>query len=197
MNFIGYHMEPSQRYCKAIGEHPKILFANREDIREINLDNGEYRPIVSQTRSAIALDYDYQQNSIYYADVAIQKIYQASFDTNVNPLPVVGDDFIDTPDGLAFDWVHKNLYWTDTGLKTVSVVSLGTHEPFMKTLIHMSLDEPRAIVVDPRPDQGWLYWSDWGTESKIERSGLDGSHRQTIVSGDDIQWPNGMTIGKY
>lgn len=38
-----------------------------------------------------------------------------------------------------------------------------------------------------------MYWSDWGVESRIERSGLDGSHRHTIVSFD-VLWPNGLTL---
>ena len=38
-----------------------------------------------------------------------------------------------------------------------------------------------------------MYWSDWGKDAKIERAGLDGSHRQTIVSYD-IKWPNGLTL---
>jgi hypothetical protein len=39
----------------------------------------------------------------------------------------------------------------------------------------------------------WMFWTDWGKEAKIERAGLDGSHRQTIVSYD-IKWPNGLTL---
>lgn len=39
----------------------------------------------------------------------------------------------------------------------------------------------------------WMYWSDWGEEGRIERAGLDGTHRQIIVSFD-IKWPNGLTI---
>lgn len=38
-----------------------------------------------------------------------------------------------------------------------------------------------------------MFWSDWGEEARIERGGLDGSHRQTIVTFD-IKWPNGLTL---
>lgn len=31
------------------------------------------------------------------------------------------DKEIKTPDGLALDWVHGLLFWTDTGLDTVSL----------------------------------------------------------------------------
>ena len=56
---------------------------------------------------------------------------------------------IRTPDGLAFDWVHENLYWTDTGKNCIEVVSLQ-NTAWRKELITQNLDEPRAIVVDPR-----------------------------------------------
>lgn len=68
---------------------------------------------------------------------------------------------LSTPDGLAYDWVHKNLYWTDTGNNRIDVVNIHSDSlhashvgPLMrKTLINTNLDEPRAIVVDPRDKQ--------------------------------------------
>ena len=38
-----------------------------------------------------------------------------------------------------------------------------------------------------------MYWTDWGANPKIERAGMDGSARQTIVTGN-LGWPNGLTI---
>ena len=38
-----------------------------------------------------------------------------------------------------------------------------------------------------------MYWSDWGAEPKIERAGMDGSQRQTIID-TRIAWPNGLTL---
>lgn len=38
-----------------------------------------------------------------------------------------------------------------------------------------------------------MYWSDWGTSPRIERAGMDGSHRQTIVE-TRLQWPNGISL---
>ena len=38
-----------------------------------------------------------------------------------------------------------------------------------------------------------MYWTDWGVVPKIEKAGMDGSARQTIVTGN-LGWPNGLTI---
>ena len=54
----------------------------------------------------------------------------------------------DYADGLAVDWLGKNLYWTDKGLNTIMVASLDGR---FARVLHSSdtLNEPRAIVVDP------------------------------------------------
>jgi len=55
---------------------------------------------------------------------------------------------VETPDGLAIDYVGRNIYWTDTGTNRIEVGLLdGTGR---KLLIKDGLDEPRAIVLDER-----------------------------------------------
>ena len=40
-----------------------------------------------------------------------------------------------------------------------------------------------------------MYWTDWGSDPKIEKAAMDGSSRQSIVNGN-LSWPNGLTIDK-
>ena len=62
-------------------------------------------------------------------------------------MQIVISSQIKHPDGLAVDWVARNLYWTDTGTDRIEVSRLnGTSR---KVLINENLDEPRAIALDP------------------------------------------------
>ena len=65
----------------------------------------------------------------------------------VSDVEVIIASQINSPDGIAVDWVARNLYWTDTGTDRIEVSRLnGTAR---KVLIRENLDEPRAIALDP------------------------------------------------
>ena len=50
-------------------------------------------------------------------------------------------------DGIAVDWIARNLYWTDTGSNRIEVSRLDGSA--RKVLVSDGLDQPRAIVLDP------------------------------------------------
>jgi len=55
--------------------------------------------------------------------------------------------------GIAFDWIHNNLYWSDTvnGLvRVLGIAADGSGRRWERTLVSTGLDEPHAIAVDPR-----------------------------------------------
>ena len=57
------------------------------------------------------------------------------------------DSALHSPEGLALDWVQHNLYWTDSGDRTISVATADGRK--RTVLIDSDLSEPRAIAVDP------------------------------------------------
>ncbi|XP_055944113.1 low-density lipoprotein receptor-related protein 8-like [Argiope bruennichi] len=183
----GYSIEPSNhRRCKAQQGHASLLFSNRRDLRKIDLETSEYTLVASGLRSAVAIDYDYAKKIVVWTDVLEGKVYSAPLRTG-EPVTEVADSGIVTPDGLAVDWIHELVYWTDTGIDAINVVQINGDR---RTLFKKNLDEPRAIVVNPL--EGWMFWADWGV-AKIERAGMDGTHRSVIIS-KDIQWPNGLAL---
>lgn len=89
------------------------------------------------------------------------------------------------------DWRASELYWTDTTYDTISVSDLDGYN--QRTLISLSLDEPRAITLDL--DSGLMIWTDWGINPKIERASLSGSQRHAVVT-KNLFWPNGIELDR-
>lgn len=54
---------------------------------------------------------------------------------------------VNTCDGLAVDWRHDVLYWTDTELNTLDAARLDGSDH--KVIISKEIDQPRALALDP------------------------------------------------
>ncbi|XP_035692507.1 low-density lipoprotein receptor-related protein 6-like [Branchiostoma floridae] len=154
----------------------------------ISLDKPDYTDVVlpiDDVKYAIAIDYDVADGFVYWTDEHARAIRRAKLDGT-------GGEYLtetDRPDGIAVDWVARNLYWTDTGTKRIEVARLnGTSR---KILIDQKLGEPRSIALDP--SEGYMYWTDWGEKPRIERAELDGSNRNVLVN-TSLGWPNGLAI---
>ena len=66
---------------------------------------------------------------------------------------VIVSEGINSPEGLALDWLAKRLYWVDDRSNTVEVVNTDGSD---RRVLKDGLDRPRDIVVDPFQKCVWL-----------------------------------------
>ena len=54
---------------------------------------------------------------------------------------------LEYPEGMAVDWVSKNIYWVDTGSKRIEVAR--TDGSARRVIVWKDLQQPRALAIDP------------------------------------------------
>lgn len=79
---------------------------------------------VDDIRHAIAIDYDPVEGYVYWTDDEVRAIRRSHIDGS-NAMMLVTTE-INHPDGIAVDWVARNLYWTDTGTDRIEVHYLSS-----------------------------------------------------------------------
>lgn len=170
-------------------EKVRLIVSNRYYIREYDL-MGHMNVLVNNLSNAVALDYDYETKCYFWSDVtSVLSSIKKWCPEKENKTEVLHHALLQNPDGLAVDWVGRNLYWCDKGLDTIEVSTLDGK--YRRILINKNLQEPRAIVLHPY--QKTMFWTDWGDFPHIGKAGMDGSGQKTIIQ-DNLGWPNALTI---
>jgi nidogen (entactin) len=136
-------------------------------------------------QTAVGLSYDCHEQFIYWSDVSGNLISRIRYDGS-NYSVVLQN--VKSAEGLAVDWISRNIYFTDAEARTIEVASLSGK--YRKVLINTDLKNPRGIAVDPI--DGYIFWCDWNRKSpKIERANMDGTQRKIIIH-NDLGVPNGL-----
>ena len=39
-----------------------------------------------------------------------------------------------------------------------------------------------------------MFWTDWGSNPKIERASMDGTDRKIVIGSEHLKWPNTVTV---
>ncbi|XP_067373872.1 pro-epidermal growth factor isoform X2 [Channa argus] len=171
----GYQLHQDGKRCIATGPPPYLLVANIIDVRRINPDGTGDQTLVEDSRGTIiALDYDPVQNIV---------------DLKGGSRDIFISENLNSPEGLAIDWVHRRIYWTDRSQATVECCTLVGRK--RETLVSTGLEKPRGIAVHPLAKK--LFWTDTGAQPIVERASLEGKDRVVIVSTNLVS-PSGLTI---
>ncbi|KAK2173115.1 hypothetical protein NP493_903g01036 [Ridgeia piscesae] len=170
-----------------------VTDSNEHGVVQIDLSAGNvWKVPLSQQSNPIALAYDPLHSKIYWTDVQDKLIKRSNLDgTNEESVNSLHNSSV--PDGIAIDTVSRLVFYTDTGLDIIAVMTLDGRHHF--TLLDVGLDEPRGIVLHPAT--GLMYWTDWGSSPKIEVAAMDGTSRRVIVRISSPSWPNGLTLDTF
>lgn len=131
-----------------------------------------------KVENVVATASEMSTGTIYWSDMHSKKIFRLK-KGNTTPEVVISSG-LDLIEGLAIDWIASNLYWVDSKLKSIEVSTLDGKNHVV--LISTNISQPRGIALDPRPGARIAFWTDWGENPRIERVGLDGSERKTIIN---------------
>lgn len=180
----------------AAAGYPELLFANRKDIRIIEVGKERHQVIVKDVTDAACVDYYYKGQLVCWTDIDNELIkcvqVNSTHGTKDHTQVTVISRGIVSPDGLAVDWLGRKLYWTDSDTNKIEVAGLYT-AAHRRVLFWRDLDQPRAIALVP--SEGLMFWTDWGENPKIERAGMNGdADTRTVIVREEIFWPNGLTI---
>ncbi|CAL4203974.1 unnamed protein product, partial [Meganyctiphanes norvegica] len=191
LSLHGYPLKRAAVDCRTHGSAAAdgiyILFRMYPEVRQIAINA---RPHASEYgyRDLLLLKFDF--HIIFYNDIMgkIKEYYMVGTcrtgpgrHSNVWALPCSDD--------LKLNWIFFKAYMMVKGNIPVTLRFLESTN--RRPLIWMNLQKPRALVLHPL--KGFIIWTDWGANPKIERSFLDGSERQMIIS-TGLHWPNGITL---
>ncbi|KAL8173660.1 UNVERIFIED_CONTAM: Sortilin- receptor, partial [Gekko kuhli] len=177
--------------CPLAEENEFILYATRYSIHRYDLSSGisEKLPL-NGLRGAVALDFDYDHNCLYWADVTLDIIQRLCLNGSSGQEIIISTG-LETVEALAFEPISQLLYWVNAGIPKIEVAN--PDGDFRLTILNSSvLERPRALTLLPK--EGLMFWTDWGdSRPGIYRSEMDGSSATCIVS-EGVRWPNGISV---
>lgn len=154
-----------------------LLISRNNEIRGVDIEQPYYHTIptisVPQVISPIQLEYVSRNSTIYWVDTHINEIKRTGL--TQGPTETLIDTGLDSPSGLAIDWISSLLF---VASKT-GIIVCNLNGEFTTNV----LQNANVLSIAVNPLQGSLYWISLINETAIiEMSVMDGSSRKTIVN---------------
>ncbi|XP_030828965.1 uncharacterized protein LOC593350 [Strongylocentrotus purpuratus] len=199
----GFLLKEDGRTCEKAGtiDPPQYFVASRSKLCRypINFPDIAF-PIVTnynvscflEGRShAVAIAVDLEDGIVFFSDLGMKGIGMATLRDGAPVKIITGG--VRAVQGLAVDWMTKHLYWTDHARGTIEVSKYDGS--YRTTLIKDDVIKPRSIAIDP--ERKYIFWTEFGPPTQIERASLDGTERVVIMRaphGLPFFVPTGLAI---
>ncbi len=157
-------------------------------IRSSALDGTDIVDLITGLNSPDDLVIDSINGKLYWSESQTGKIRRANLDGS-NIVDVLTG--LDDPQDIELDIANGHIYWIQDG-STERIVRSDLDGNNQVVLINTQLNFPDHLALDLQ--NGKMYWADEFTR-KIERSNLDGSMRELVVTAN--QAPLSIAIDPY
>ncbi|XP_076841668.1 low-density lipoprotein receptor [Brachyhypopomus gauderio] len=174
--YDGYVKDSEMGVCLATGDVARVVFSTAEGIGWMDTQSSLWKKITNLTGVPGPITAHVANSTLYWSNPEHAYIYRWSLD-EPEKRPVVHFRGTEGILGLALDWIHELLYWTSNSTGGLHVTALNGSE---HRVLVSALAQPTAVAVHPL--LGILFWADGGTSPRIERAGLDGQNRRTLVT---------------
>lgn len=143
--------------------------------------------VTNKTVQVVGVSYD--GRFVYWTDIGINMESLMKSREDGSEIQTILTAGLSAPEDIAVDWLTGNLYFTDRNYMHIGVCSNdGRH---CVSLVNEDVHQPRSIAL--LPQEGRMFWSDWGDRPMIGVSQMDGSGARPFVN-DKIHWPNGVAL---
>ncbi|XP_046376825.2 low-density lipoprotein receptor-related protein 2-like isoform X1 [Haliotis rufescens] len=174
-----------------------ILIGQQTQVLEFSvghLGNDAYKNVdINYLNNIYLVDYDPVNNSIVFVDKDSRKrpiicSAQITRGSQMRKNVLVDQDILSV-EGLAVDWVARNVFWLDLRKRTIEVAKLDGSSRVVVT--DQSLAEPHGLAL--YLEAGVLFYADWGERPHIQRCDMDATNCILIVD-ERIRQPNSLTV---
>ncbi|XP_049533845.1 putative vitellogenin receptor [Anopheles darlingi] len=183
-----FELKRDRRTCElTTGTEALMLYTTQRSIGALYLSSLHQYYVAKELSQVIGVSYDGQH--VYWTDIAhkTESIERAQEDGSKRELLLTAG--LISPEDIALDWLTGNIYFSDSGQMHIAVCSNDGF--YCKAIVQEKLHKPRGLAL--LPQNGTLFYSDWGDNAQIGCARMDGSEQRIIVS-DGIHWPNGLTL---
>lgn len=184
----GFRLQDDGKTCIATyNTEALLLFAGKSVVYGVMLKHNRQFVVTNRTLHVVGVSYDGRY--VYWTDIGkkTESIVKALEDGS--KMEVVLTAGLLEPEDIAVDWLTGNLYITDNSFMHIAVCSNdGNH---CAVLVNQNVHHPRGIAL--LPQQGRMFWSDWGDKPMIAVAQMDGTEARALVT-ENVHWPNGVTL---
>ncbi|TRY94352.1 hypothetical protein DNTS_000097, partial [Danionella cerebrum] len=180
-----------------------ILYAVRNSIHRFDLATGTDQPLpLLGLHEAVALDFDFEKNCLYWADISLDTIQVSNSDGDLRRT-LVNSSVVEQPRALALIPGESLMFWTDWGDRAAGVYRSWMDGSNVSCIVSEGVRWPNGITAD----ESWLYWTE-AYGDRIERADFNGGHRTVIMEGlphpyavavfkNDIYWDDWSKMGIF